>query len=73
MYKTKTRPGEKLETGIQGFHNDIPDDVLQNIVHSNPGRLRKMIDAVGACIEVSRFTLIFSPNKERQSLVSIDL
>ncbi|CAE1323807.1 unnamed protein product [Acanthosepion pharaonis] len=40
VYKTKPRTLEDLETRIQEVLNDIPDDVLQKILHSILDRLR---------------------------------
>eukprot|EP00106_Octopus_bimaculoides_P014260 XP_014781702.1 PREDICTED: uncharacterized protein LOC106877339 [Octopus bimaculoides] len=42
---------EDLETRIQIF-NDMPDDVLQKVVHSIPGRLRKLVEATSTYVEI---------------------
>ena len=48
VYKTKPRTLEDLETRIREVLNDIPDDILQEVVHS----MRKLVDATGAYVEI---------------------
>ena len=48
----KPRTLSGLEIPIQEVLNNISDDILQNVVHSFPGRLRKLIDASGTCAEI---------------------
>ncbi len=64
-YKTKPRTLDEFETQIQQVLDDTSHDVLQEVVHAIPGRLRKLGYATGACFEVQIFTLIFPRNKER--------
>ena len=52
LYKTKPRTLEDLEARIQEALNHIPDDVLQKVAYSIPGRLRKLVEATGAYIEL---------------------
>eukprot|EP00106_Octopus_bimaculoides_P001463 XP_014768905.1 PREDICTED: uncharacterized protein LOC106868252 [Octopus bimaculoides] len=48
VYKTKPCPPSDLETWIQEVLNNIPDDVLQKVVHFIPSCLRKLVEATGA-------------------------
>ena len=50
LYKTKACTLEQLEARIQEVPKDTPDDVLQKVAHSIPGRLRKLFEAIGAYI-----------------------
>ena len=52
LYKTKPCTLEDLEARIQEIIKDIPDDVLQKVAHSTHSRLRKLVEATGAYIEL---------------------
>jgi len=42
---------EQLEDRIQNVVTNVPHDSLQKTLDSIPGRLRKLVDSVGAYIE----------------------
>jgi len=42
---------EKLEDRIWNVVTNVPHDFLQKTVDSIPGRLRKLVDAIGTYIE----------------------
>jgi hypothetical protein len=43
---------EQLEARIQEVITNVPHDFLQKTVDSIPGRLRKLVDAAGAYVEI---------------------
>ena len=49
MYKTKSCLVENWEIRMQEVFNDIPDDLLQKVVRSIPGGLRKLVEASSPC------------------------
>ena len=48
----KPRTKEKLECRIRKVITNVPNDFLQKVVDSIPGRLRKLVDTACACIEL---------------------
>jgi len=52
VYRAKPRTVEQLEDRIRNVITNVPHDSLQKTVDSIPGRLRKLVDAAGAYIEV---------------------
>ena len=52
VYKKKPRILEDLERRIREVLNDNPNDVLQKVVNSISGRLRKLVDTTGAYVEM---------------------
>ncbi|XP_029641871.1 uncharacterized protein LOC115216553 [Octopus sinensis] len=52
VYKTKPHTVADLETRIQEVLSHISDNALQKAVHSIPRRLRKLVDATGAHVEI---------------------
>ncbi|XP_014772804.1 uncharacterized protein LOC106871051 [Octopus bimaculoides] len=52
FYKTQSRTLEDSETRTQDFLSDISDDIMQKVVHSIPDRLRKLVNATGAYVEI---------------------
>jgi hypothetical protein len=51
VYRAKPRAMEQLEYRVRNVITNAPHDFLQETVGSIPGRLRKLVDAAGACIE----------------------
>jgi len=51
VYRTKYHTLEQLEDRIRKVITNVPNDFLQKIVDSIPGRLRKLVDAAGAYVE----------------------
>jgi len=51
VYWAKPRTMEQLEERIRNVINNVPRDFLQKAVDSISVRLRKLVDAAGACIE----------------------
>jgi hypothetical protein len=51
VYHTKPRTLEELEARIWDVITNVPHNFLQKTVDSIPGRLRKLVDIMGAYIE----------------------
>ena len=52
VYRAKPRTMEQLEDRIRNVITNIPQDFLQKTVDFIPSRLRKLVDATGAYIEL---------------------
>ena len=52
VYRAKSHTLEQLEDRIQKVITNVPHDFLQKTVDSIPGRLRKLVDAAGAYVEL---------------------
>jgi len=52
VYRAKSHTLEKLEDRIRKVITNVAHDFLQKTVDSIPGRLRKLVDAAGAYVEV---------------------
>jgi len=51
VYRAKSHTLEQLEDRIRKVITNVPRDFLQKTVDSNPGRLRKLVDAAGVYVE----------------------
>jgi len=71
VYRAKLRTMEQMEDRIRNLITNVPHNFLQKTVDSNPSRLRKLVDAAGAYVELLSYASIFPSKKVHVKIIFV--